>query len=201
MVKFSTMKYCPGCQKTKDLNDFHKNKNKPDARHDNCKVCRHERYAAVRKHRVEKGIPHPKTSSESRRQSKLRRAVERIKQSAVQEVVNSTSKTGGYVPHTEDLLERVIALMGGTDVLAEKLTQHIESCAPGSQQQGKALEMMMRYLDKHTQRQLEQSTPIEQATLEDLERRLDEALGRNAIKLSQRTMKTRDNGEREEQIA
>lgn len=183
MATFPMTKYCPACQHTKDRNEFHNNKSHPDGKHDTCKPCRNKRQAELKQWRKEQGIPLAPSQTPERKKLNRQLQAEKIKQAAVETVIDNATKTGGYVPHTEDLLERVISLMGGTDVLAEKLAQHIEACQPGSQQQGKALDMMMRYLDKNTQRQIEQTTPIEQATIEDLERRLDEALGRNSLKI------------------
>lgn len=39
------MKVCPQCRETKALDEYHRDRGKPDGRHAYCKPCRRERYA------------------------------------------------------------------------------------------------------------------------------------------------------------
>lgn len=66
------VKTCSSCNQEKDLEEFHKDRNRPDGRRSACKVCRSERNARPEQIQLPPEPPPPSDPEELRKEARAR---------------------------------------------------------------------------------------------------------------------------------
>jgi len=102
-----------------------------------------------------------------------------IEQGAVNEFLKKTSRGGENIPHSSEVLERLMEYFGGVSGFSGLLMKQYFDSAPGGSTRTKMLEAMLRLVVKNTEMGGAKK-PMEQWTDDELEAELDARLARVA---------------------
>lgn len=108
-----------------------------------------------------------------------------VEQSAVSAFLTQATSGGENIPHSSEVLERVMLYLGGVNGFAGCLVKQMFDAPPGSATRTKMLEAVLRLIVKNTEMGGAKK-PLEQWTDEELEGELDNRLKRIAAQFGGR---------------
>lgn len=105
-----------------------------------------------------------------------------IEASALQQFTQAASRGGANIPHSSELLERLMEYFGGTSGFAAMMVKQYFDAPPGGAHRTKLLEGIVRLVTKNTELGGAKK-PLTQWTDEELEAELDQRLSTIAISM------------------
>lgn len=108
-----------------------------------------------------------------------------IEKGALNQFISAASRGGANIPHSSELLERVMEYFGGTNGFAALMVKQYFDAPPGGAHRTKLLEGIVRLVTKNTELGGAKK-PLDQWSDEELEAELDDRLKQIAISIEGR---------------